>query len=159
MNRCPYCQNIIDSLIAFSLMEVKQRVDVVEGTTPGEDYLDWCASEDVEGSEVRVDYQCPECGVVLFRSYGLTEPGREVEADIIDYLTGHRVALRRMPTDEDLSRTARDVTADKTEGRTLSLLAEVWLSADADLRRAMRSYFEETLLRLGKTPCWLHSAG
>ena len=150
MNRCPYCQNIIDSLIAFSLMEVKQRVDVVEGTTPGEDYLDWCASEDVEGSEVRVDYQCPECKATLFRSYDTVRPSAEVEGEIIDFLTGHRVALRRMPTDEDLSRVAINISADQTEGRVLSLLAEAWLGADIALRGAMRNCFEETLLRLGK---------
>lgn len=148
--RCPYCNTLVENLVAFSLMEVKQSVDVIEGTSPGMDYLDWSTSENVESSDERVDFNCPECKATLFRSYETVRPSAEVEREIIDFLTGHSVDLRRMPTMEDLNKAARDIGGDQTESRVISLLSEAWLGADITLQGVMRFAYEETLLRLGK---------
>jgi len=57
---CPKCKKAIDHLVAFCYEQNRYVVDVVK------DSLQWSASEAVEGSATKTDFNCPECDETLF---------------------------------------------------------------------------------------------
>jgi hypothetical protein len=147
MGRCPYCQSIIEELKAYSRMEAKQLTFLLHKERWMDEDLDYDASEDIPESSTWVDYQCPECEHILFRDYEL--PKLDVRQMVIDFLAGRSSKVMKIPTDEDLSRIAREMLEHKF-GETLYHLSHVWIYGDLEMRESLRTCYEETLVRLGK---------
>ena len=75
MVKCPKCGELIDKLVAFSLEENRQTVELsTEVTEQG--VLDWSVSDPVELSCKHIDFACPECDEVLFSNDGNSEDDR-----------------------------------------------------------------------------------
>lgn len=75
MAKCPKCGAEIDSLVAYSLEENKQTVTLA-GEVGDAGVLDWSPSDVVESSCKHIDFECPECGKVLFSNDGDSEDDR-----------------------------------------------------------------------------------
>lgn len=149
MGRCPYCQKIIEQLKAFSKMEAKQLVYPMNKERVGDEGLDYEASENVEGSDTWVDYQCPECEAILFRDYGISRPSNDkVEKMIVDFLMGRTNEVMHIPQEKEIDDAARLLS--DTGSYVLKRLSEAWLHADLETKRSMRTGFEEVLILQGK---------
>lgn len=72
---CPKCYEKIDHLVAYSLEENEQCVSLENND------LDWDSSEMVDGSCIKIQFVCPECGKVLF-----TNKGESNDSNVIEFL-------------------------------------------------------------------------
>lgn len=75
--KCPKCEAEIDFLNAYSLEEVKQKVYLYDGE------LDWSESDFVDGSCVRIIFECPNCLKEIYRN-----KGDSTDKGIIEILEG-----------------------------------------------------------------------
>jgi predicted RNA-binding Zn-ribbon protein involved in translation (DUF1610 family) len=64
MAKCPHCGKQLDSLRAYSLEENVQIVTVEDGQ------VDWSTSDVVDDSCVQIEFECPECGKVIYKNKG-----------------------------------------------------------------------------------------
>uniref|UniRef100_A0A6M3MA71 Uncharacterized protein n=1 Tax=viral metagenome TaxID=1070528 RepID=A0A6M3MA71_9ZZZZ len=81
---CPKCGKPIDELKAYAREESFYRVYL---DSAGLDYdidsLGYDYQQCVEGSATHTDFQCPECGAILFSSEADTQP-----EEVINFLKG-----------------------------------------------------------------------
>ncbi len=79
--KCPKCNADIDYLLAFCFEQNKYRVHLQD-----HDHLVlWSASETVESSETKTEFNCPICEKNLFT----THDGAYPQA-VIDFLSGRK---------------------------------------------------------------------
>jgi predicted RNA-binding Zn-ribbon protein involved in translation (DUF1610 family) len=73
--KCPKCETQITSLNAYSLEENLQEVTIEND----ENDLSWDCSEPQEGTCKRINFECPECGAVLFTNKGDSRDERVIK--------------------------------------------------------------------------------
>lgn len=78
MVKCPECGEEINYLNAYSREENKQAVGLFEG-----DILEWDLSETIEDTCDRIEFECPECGKIIY-----TNEGNSQDEWIINFLKG-----------------------------------------------------------------------
>lgn len=65
MSECPHCGATLTYLNAYSLEENKQEVSLDE-----DGHLDWSTSDPVEETCEKIDFECPDCGHVIYSNKG-----------------------------------------------------------------------------------------
>jgi len=73
MSKCPKCKADIDHLNAYSIEEVKQTVSLATEVSKDKPLLDWGPEDFVEDTCTHIDFECPECGMVLYSNNGNSE--------------------------------------------------------------------------------------
>mgnify|MGYP001564619778 CR=1 FL=1 len=78
MPKCPKCSAHIDALNAYSMEENKQEVILGEGIYKQKPFLDYGASETIDSSCSKIDFECPECNQILFTNDGDSQDERVI---------------------------------------------------------------------------------
>jgi DNA-directed RNA polymerase subunit RPC12/RpoP len=61
---CPNCKTNITFLIAYSLEETRQKVELFEGE------LEWGGTEFVDGTCKKIEFECPHCHKIVYKNKG-----------------------------------------------------------------------------------------